>query len=133
MKAVFADTFFFIALLSEKDAAHHPAQAFSEDNNRPFVTTAWILTEIADGCATSQQRRAFLQLLSLLRESTDTTIVPFSEQLFEKGIGLFAKRLDKEWSLTDCISFVVMEEMRLTEALTSDHHFEQAGFRALLK
>ncbi|MEO7298178.1 MAG: PIN domain-containing protein [Verrucomicrobiota bacterium] len=133
MKAVFADTFFFVALLNEKDAAHEQAQAFSEDDTRPFVTTAWILTEVADGCTTVQEREAFLQLLSLLRESPDVTIVPPNDPLFEQGIGLFAQRLDKEWSLTDCISFAVMSEMKLSEALTGDHHFEQAGFRALLK
>jgi len=53
--------------------------------------------------------------------------------LFERGVGLFRQRPDKEWSLTDCISFVVMRDASLTEALTGDHHFEQAGFSALLR
>jgi predicted nucleic acid-binding protein len=53
--------------------------------------------------------------------------------LFDQGFELYARRLDKDWSLTDCISFVVMREHGLTHALTGDHHFEQAGFRILLK
>ena len=53
--------------------------------------------------------------------------------LFERGIKLYSKRPDKERSLTDCISFTVMDDLQLVEALTADHHFEQAGFRALLK
>ena len=59
-------------------------------------------------------------------------IVPASQDVFEQGVELFENRLDKDWSLTDCISFIVMRERGLTEALTGDHHFEQAGFRALL-
>ena len=53
--------------------------------------------------------------------------------LFEAGLRLYASRRDTEWSLTDCISFVVMKQHNLTEALTADHHFEQAGFIPLLR
>jgi predicted nucleic acid-binding protein len=59
--------------------------------------------------------------------------VPASPELFQRGVELFRARPDKEWSLTDCISFVVMTEKGLSEALTGDRHFEQAGFHALLK
>jgi uncharacterized protein len=59
-------------------------------------------------------------------------IVPPNQELFDEGIHLFAERPDKEWSLTDCISFIIMREYDLTDALTADHHFEQAGFRILL-
>jgi predicted nucleic acid-binding protein len=55
------------------------------------------------------------------------------EELSGRGFDLYAARLDKQWSLTDCVSFEVMRDMRLTDALASDHHFEQAGFRALLR
>ncbi len=60
-------------------------------------------------------------------------IIPPTQPLFDSGVALFSKRLDKRWSLTDCISFVVMEEQGITHALTGDRHFEQAGFVALLK
>ena len=133
MTPVFADTFFFLALLNEKDAGHGVAQTFAATSNRPIVTTAWVLTEVGDGCATGGKRAAFLQLLSLLRAAPDVSIVPPSEETFEKGLELFARRPDKEWSLTDCISFVVMADFGLADALTGDHHFEQAGFKLLLK
>jgi len=61
-----------------------------------------------------------------------TTVIPCSSTWFRRGLDRFASRLDKEWSLTDCISFVVMEDNRITEALTDDHHFDQAGFTVLL-
>lgn len=68
-----------------------------------------------------------------LRVRDDVIIVRCGDDLFEQGINLFRKRPDKEWSLTDCISFVVMQQHNVSEALTADHHFEQAGFAAILK
>jgi predicted nucleic acid-binding protein len=133
MNAHFGDTFYFLALVSRDDAAHERAVAYFRGSRPPLITTAWVLTEVADALAAPAQRPTFLALRSALRADPEATIVPPSEQLFERGIDLYAKRMDKEWSLTDCISFVVMSEMSLTDALTADHHFEQAGFRALLK
>lgn len=59
-------------------------------------------------------------------------IVPLSEPLYARGLALYRDRPDKGWSLTDCISFVVMKEMGLSEAFTGDHHFSQAGYVPLL-
>jgi len=67
-----------------------------------------------------------------LDADSDVTVVPCDQGLLEAAIGLFSKRPDKQWSLTDCLSFVVMEREGITEALTGDHHFEQAGFVAVL-
>jgi predicted nucleic acid-binding protein len=60
-------------------------------------------------------------------------ILPCTDDLLRQGIEFYDQRPDKEWSLTDCLSFVVMGRENLREALTGDHHFEQAGFTALLK
>jgi predicted nucleic acid-binding protein len=68
-----------------------------------------------------------------LRANSDTVIFPATEQLLQEGIDFYAQRPDKEWSLTDCISFVVMTREQITDALTGDRHFEQAGFNAVLK
>ena len=73
-----------------------------------------------------------IRFLSLLEGNPWLTVFGESDRLFEKGRELYIRRPDKEWSLTDCISFVVMQEQGLSEALTGDHHFEQAGFKALL-
>nr|MBA2333413.1 nucleic acid-binding protein [Blastocatellia bacterium] len=67
-----------------------------------------------------------------MRDSARVTIVPLDSNLFDRGLRLMASRPDKNWSLTDCISFVVMKERSLSDALTADRHFEQAGFRALM-
>jgi predicted nucleic acid-binding protein len=74
----------------------------------------------------------FLALVDGMRASPRISIVPLDSALLERGLQLMAARLDKDWSLTDCISFVVMQDAGINEALSGDRHFEQAGFRALL-
>jgi predicted nucleic acid-binding protein len=119
-------------LLNDRDAAHRKSIQFAH-TTRPVVTTAWVLTEVGDAFSAPENRPAFLELLDLLRTSPDAHIIEPSLELFERGVDLFRQRPDKEWSLTDCISFVVMRDGGLNEALTGDHHFEQAGFRVLLR
>lgn len=99
----------------------------------PTVTTTWVLTEVADAMAGISQRGRFVAFLKLLRGERTVAIVPASSELFDLGMQLYTQRPDKDWSLTDCISFVVMKQHGLTEALTADRHFEQAGFKALLR
>ncbi len=134
MRAVFADTFYFLALLNPADQAHARAVAFTRSFRDRMVTTDWVITELADALAgTAQGRAEALATLADLRTDPDAEIVPFSPGLMADGLDLYARRPDKQWSLTDCVSFVVMERDGITDALTGDHHFEQAGFAALLK
>ena len=133
MNQLFADTYYFLALLNRADAGHGRAVEFSSTLMNPIVTTTWVLTEVADALAAPQQRFKFIGLLAKLRADPYCTIVPTSEGSFGEGVVLYASRLDKGWSLTDCISFALMTRRGLTEALTADVHFEQAGFKALLR
>ena len=131
MRALFGDAFYFLALLNERDEAHVRAAAFEMGSGR-LVTTAWVLTEVANTMSARRNRAEFLDVLDKLRRNAQAVIVPPTQELFERGVALYAERPDKDWSLTDCISFVVMREMDISEALTGDRHFEQAGFTALL-
>jgi predicted nucleic acid-binding protein len=134
MRTVFADTFYFLALFSPSDAGHAKATAFTSTFTGQLVTTGWVLTELADSLAATPIGRAeFLSTRDDLVADPDARIIGYDDALMEEGIQFYAQRPDKKWSLTDCISFVVMQREGLTEALTSDHHFEQAGFVALLK
>jgi predicted nucleic acid-binding protein len=132
MKTVFADTFYYLAFLGERDAAHDRAIRFSEKYTGGIVTTSWVLIEVADALAAPERRTRCAAFLRQLRGDPSLTIAQPSEPLFQRGLDLYASRDDKDWSLTNCISFVVMEDYAIAEALTCDHHFEQAGFRALL-
>ncbi|HVM48290.1 MAG TPA: PIN domain-containing protein [Candidatus Acidoferrum sp.] len=131
MNAVFADTYFYQALLDERDSAHANALAYSK-LSRTIATTEFVLLELGNACARAEDHADFLALLAGLRASPRTRVVPLDSGLLQRGLDLFAARPDKDWSLTDCTSFVVMQDQGLTEALTADSHFLQAGFKALL-
>jgi uncharacterized protein len=133
MSRLFVDSFYFFAILNPSDAAHAKAVEFSKHHAASLVTTTVVLIEVADGLARTVNRRAFQQIISSLRAVASNEIVSLSDDLFEKGVKLYDARPDKHWSLTDCVSFVVMAERGLQDALTGDHHYEQAGFTALLK
>lgn len=133
MNECFADSFVFFALLNPKDRWHESAVALMQSLSRPMVMTAWILTELADGLSRVENRRTFVQLQRRLLADARVSVVAPSADLFSRGMELYEARPDKDWSLTDCISFVVMRDRRIVDALTGDHHFEQAGFRAMLR
>ena len=133
MKAVFADSFHFIALLNAKDPAHKRAATEHGRKNQKIVTTDTILLEVGDALCHPRDRDDFLALHEFLQKDRRIKIIPLTPALLERGVQRFRERADKDWPLTDCISFVVMEDEGIHEALTGDQHFEQAGFKALLK
>ncbi|MFO0966184.1 MAG: PIN domain-containing protein [Gemmataceae bacterium] len=133
MKPVFADTSFYVAISSPQDALHAQAKALAGAQQGPILTSEFVLVEVGNFFCRGSGRSMFQTLVRNLRSAEGVEIVPVSTRLFEKALALFTSRPDKDWSLTDCGSFVVMTEHGSTEALTADHHFEQAGFVALLK
>ena len=133
MNPTFADTFYFLALFNPRDASHAEAHAIGRRLTGRLVTTGYVLTEVADAFAAPRDRPRFLALLATLEADASVTIVPASEDLFRRGVDLYRQRPDKDWPLTDCLSFVVMDDHDATEALTGDHHFQQAGYVALLR
>lgn len=127
MKTVFADTFYFLALVSPEDEHHERVSAYAATFRGAIVTTEWVLTEFANGLSASPYRAEAARLIRTLPRLPNVKVVESDADLFQRGVRLYADRPDKEWSLTDCISFVVMEDEKLTEALTRDRHFRQAG------
>ena len=133
MSRCFADTYYFLALINPKDAAHERAVQFTEGYAGDFVTTQFVLIEVANALSAPAFRERAVMLVESLTGRTEVTVIGASEAWFERGMELYRSRGDKGWSLADCISFVVMQERGIQDALTADHHFEQAGFVALLK
>ena len=132
MKTIFGDTYYFLAVGNDRDQGHQRAVEYAANHRGQVVTTEWVLTEVADALSAPTQRSHFLSLMELIGDDENWIVVEASHELFERGLALFSQRPDKSWSLTDCISFVVMQEHALSEALTADCHFEQAGFVPLL-
>ena len=128
MTARFADTWFFLALLDEHDQHHRRVADYAGSSADLIVTTRWVLAETANGLAASHHRAAVAEFLQSMENDPHVKLINESDALYRRDLELFAGRSDKEWSLTDCISFVVMKDEELREALTGDHHFAQAGF-----
>jgi predicted nucleic acid-binding protein len=132
MKRIFADSFFFLALMNKRDATHPKAVELIRTLTGPIVTTQWVLVEVADAFSQPRDRRLFVELIGLIDADTRNQVVTASDETFKRGADMFVRRPDKSWSLTDCISFEVMEKQGITEALTGDHHFSQAGYTPML-
>jgi len=133
MKVTFADTSFLVALVRKKDQSHARAHAWERHLAGRLLVTEYVLVEFGDACARGELRRRCPRYVKLLRANPAVTIVPASPALFDEGLRLFETRGDKAWGLTDCISFCVMRANKVQDALTADVHFEQAGYRALLR
>lgn len=133
MRRVFGDTHFYLALMDPRDKDHPRANEISKQFRGEIVTTQWVLMEVGDALCRPRDRPRFLTLLSVLDGDPGVTILPANLALFERAVDLYRRRSDKEWSLTDCTSFVVMQDETIREALTADVHFEQAGFVAMFR
>ncbi len=135
MRTVFGDAGYWIATIDDRDPLHEKALAVSRSlRNVRIVTTEMVLTELLNhmagyGPALRTEVAAFVRRL---RHDPNVEIIPQADTLFEAALIRYERYRDKEWGLTDCASFVVMEQLGLTDALAYDHHFQQAGFRALL-
>lgn len=132
---VFVDSAAWIALLHSGDSLHARAvEVYREliNEGRKPLTTSLVLVEVASAFSTSARRHLAVELRERYRGTQIGELVWIDEGLTERGWELYRSRPDKEWSLVDCTSFTVMRERGITEALTSDHHFEQAAFKKLL-
>jgi predicted nucleic acid-binding protein len=133
---LFLDTSFAIALASRRDQHHDQAVVLASqirENGSELVTTIPVVIEIGNSLAKQSFRSAAIQLITSLHSDSSVTIVPLDHSLYNRSFSLFSERNDKDWGLTDCISFVVMEDQDIRSALTADKHFQQAGFETLLE
>ena len=133
MSPIFADSAYYLALLLKSDQTHARAVEVTQTLETSLVRTVWILTEVANSLSAAKFRTAVISLVDHLQADDSVRIIPADDETFSQGLNLYRTRSDKDWSLTDCISFVVMKREGITEALTTDRHFEQAGYTTLLR
>jgi predicted nucleic acid-binding protein len=133
---IFADSFFYISLQNPKDQHNNFAKqifwGIRDKKITHLITTSWVLIEVADAFSGSNLRKSVWNLLDDILNDPITYVITDHDPWFHRGLNLYASRSDKAWSLTDCISFEVMKAHGITEALTGDHHFTQAGFEPLI-
>jgi predicted nucleic acid-binding protein len=131
--AAFLDTVHILALINPRDDWHGRAVSAAQEAPERLVTTEAVLVEVANALSPAASRAWAVDAIDDLRQDANVTCLAVDGSLFERAFQLYRQRPDKGWSLTDCISFVAMKELGLRDALTADAHFEQAGFRALLR
>lgn len=132
---IFLDTSGWIALLNTRDDLHQQAAIVWKQlagQGAHIVVTDWVIAETGNGLANTPRRRAFTDAVRFALGRPSYRLVEIDRDWLGRAIDLYENRSDKAWGLVDCASFVVMKELGIREALTADHHFEQAGFRALL-
>lgn len=136
MTDVFLDTGFVIALSDSRDRHHREARERAEQISQDrvqVVTTQDVLVEIGNALASVGRRAFAVRYIRAIERADPFEVVKASPKLFQRGLALYEDRQDKEWGITDCVSFVTMRDRGLHAALTTDRDFEQAGFTALLR
>lgn len=130
----FLDTAYVLALLNQNDKYHKKAKAILPKTRiaDEMCITETVIIEIGNSLARSN-RSVAIAFIESLYTTYNVNVIPVDSELLGQAIDFYHKRKDKEWGLTDCISFIVMENQDLTKALTSDEHLIQASFRALLR
>ena len=135
MATVLVDTAAWIALVNTRDELHSPAEQTMADLRRrkvALVTTEFVLLEVANALCTSAWRAKGVKLIDGFRSMLNLRIIPADTMLLAQGWELYRSRPDKEWSLTDCTSIVVLQREQIEQVFSSDRHFEQAGFVKLM-
>lgn len=135
MTRVFADAGYWIALLNPRDRLHSKAKQVSTILGRArIVTSEMVLAEVLNAFASKGEvlRRATCSLVDKIRSNPNAEVVPMISGAFREAMERYRSRADKTWGLTDCMSFLIMEQKGITDALSGDRDFQQAGFSALL-
>ena len=136
MTKVFVDTAAWIALINLDDDLNQQANEVKkklQQDNCSLVTSDFVFLEVADALTAPLIRRRTINFIDRLKNLSGLEVVSINQSLLDAGWQLYSQRLDKDWGLTDCISFVIMQQLQITLAFTADKHFEQAGFTRLLK
>lgn len=126
MNEVFADSYYWLALVHKRDPHHERVRAYEVKGL--LITSVPVQLEVMDALSGILLRPAAISFWNSFASIPNLECVPFSQDLLNRSAALFAARPDKAWSLTDCISFTIMQDRGIRLALTGDKHFLQAGF-----
>lgn len=135
-EVIFVDTAAWLALANKSDELHATARRIHRRllrEGKRYLTTDLVILEVANAMSLQPLRRIAVPFIEALQASPRHEVIRVTSEFYDSGWRLYKERKDKDWGLTDCISFVVMGRRQVTTAFTSDRHFEQAGFFRLMK
>jgi len=134
--SIFLDASYIIALSTPKDNFHTVAVELSQviASKRPrIVTSNGVLLEIGNSLSKLHYRLTGAAILKAISSDPRIEIIDLTATTYSKALNLYASRLDKEWGMTDCVSFIIMQQYGIQQVLTADEHFVQAGYQALMR
>lgn len=129
------DTSGWIALLNSRDTHHQEAlNTWGQllTSGHAIILTDWVIAETGNGLARNKNASPFIGSLQRLLTSSRLELIFVDSELMDEALSLYATHSDKSWELVDCASFALMRRLNISQAFTSDRHFEQAGFQCLL-
>ncbi|NCR40477.1 MAG: type II toxin-antitoxin system VapC family toxin [Microcystis aeruginosa W13-11] len=136
MKQIFADTFYWVALINPQDNWHQRAREVTSSlKNVELVTTDEVLVELLNFMSVrgANRKRRTVEFIDDLLQNPRLQVIPQNQESFLQCFELYRRRPDKEYSLTDCISMTVMQRLKISQVLTHDNHFQQEGFIILFE
>jgi uncharacterized protein len=136
MNTIFVDTAALIALDNKQDAFHPLALKTQQElvkTQTQFISSNFVIAEFCNAFSRLKFRSTAVQMVNSIYQSKAWTIIAINEELMSKSFALFSKMQDKEWGLVDCSSMIIAKQQQLDTIFTTDKHFEQAGFKILLK
>lgn len=136
MRKIFLDTSYLQALADSRDNLHELAITMTARLGKfRGINSEMILTELLNALSGRGDylRQSAINLTNDLRNDSNIEIIPQTSEQFEQAFDFYQRRLDKGYSLTDCASMQIMRQLKIHEILTFDKHFQQEGFRALLR
>ena len=136
IKPTFVDTSALIALGNKIDTFHQQDIKIHDNlkkKNIHFLTTSAILLEFGNAFSRPPLKPVAITLINAIKTSEKWQCITIDDKLFNQGFNLYQKRQDKEWGMVDCTSIIVAQKLGILEVFSTDHHFEQAGLKILLK
>jgi len=130
-EAVFVDSFTWIATINKSDNYHKASIKAVEGllkKRTALITTNYVIIETINALSKAEYRKAVIAFMDKLEKSSSVEIVKITDEIYKNSWTLYQKRMDKDWGITDCTSFEVMQMLDIKIAFTNDKHFEQAGY-----
>jgi len=136
IEPIFVDSFAWIAAINKSDNYHEISLRILEEllnKQAKLITTNYVVVETINALSKVKFRKTVIEFIDKLRKSPSIQIVKITDEIYNNAWTLYQQRMDKDWGITDCTSFEVMQMFNIRKAFISDKHFEQAGYSLMVK
>ena len=136
IEPIFVDSFAWIAAINKSDNYHEISLRILEEllnKQAKLITTDYVVVETINALSKVKFRKTVIEFIDKLRKSPNVQIVKITDEIYNNAWTLYQQRMDKDWGITDCTSFEVMQMFNIRKAFTGDKHFEQTGYSLIVE